>query len=447
MPDKLIVGLGKTGLSCARYFAAQGQSFAVTDSRQSPPGLNAFRQEFPGHRLELGGFGEASLLAAESLVISPGVSLKTPAIARAMAAGVPVTGDIDIFSRVVTRPIVAVTGSNGKSTVVSLVAAIFKTAGIDYGLGGNLEGVQGKAALDLLREPERAVYVLELSSFQLETTVRLGAEVSTILNISEDHMDRYDSMAAYRQAKQRIFLGSQQVVVNRDDADSRPVVDIDARRLEYGLSDADDLCYGIVRSGAEDYLASYGEKLIPVDSLRLSGQHNVTNVLAAMTLAHAMGVERSAILRGVQEFSGLPNRCQWVARRHGVDFYNDSKGTNVGATVAAVSGLGQKIGGKIVLIAGGEGKGANFSALAPVLSRYTRAVVLIGVDGPRIAAALPGTLVHAYARDMQHAVQLAAEQAREYDAVLLSPACASFDMFRDFQHRGQVFTDAVEALQ
>ncbi|MEX2130988.1 MAG: UDP-N-acetylmuramoyl-L-alanine--D-glutamate ligase [Pseudohongiellaceae bacterium] len=444
---KLIVGLGKTGLSCARYFASLGIPFNVTDSRVDPPGLRELLGEFPDLKPELGGFNEESFLAAGELVLSPGVSLKTPAVARAMAAGIPVTGDIDIFSRQVSAPVIAVTGSNGKSTVVSLVAAILSAAGKNFGLGGNLDGEHGRPALDLLREKSREIYLLELSSFQLETTQSLGATVSTILNVTEDHMDRYVSMDAYLLAKQKIFCNARMVVVHQNDPLTRPPAGSDAVWLEYGMEYRGRDGFGVVSDSDSEFIVNNGQRLLAVDQLKLSGQHNIINVLAAMTLAHAAGIKMQAIVSGVTNFAGLPDRCQWVASINGVEFYNDSKGTNVGATLAAVEGLGRKIKGRIILIAGGQGKGADFRPLRPAMEHWVRSVVLIGVDGPLIEAVLDPSLPRQYANSMQDAVELATHSAQTGDVVLLSPACASYDMFQDFRHRGQVFTRAVKELE
>ncbi|MFM1896706.1 MAG: UDP-N-acetylmuramoyl-L-alanine--D-glutamate ligase [Pseudomonadota bacterium] len=445
-PYKLIVGLGATGLSCARHLAHQGQSFRVTDSRSEPPGLAALRQEFPAAAVELGGYVEASFLAAEELVVSPGVSLKTPEIQAAVAAGVPVTGDVDMFSRLVTGPVVAVTGSNGKSTVVSLVAEILQQAGKHVGLGGNLDGQFARPALDLLQESQD-VYVLELSSFQLETTAHLGAEVAAILNLSEDHMDRYDGLADYLAAKQRIFNGARHIVFNRDDPNTRPPHTPSGTALSFGLSEPAEGEFGLRNQNGRSMLACGEQSFTAVDELKIPGLHNTANALAAAAIAHALGVPLPVIGKAVREFAGLPNRCQWIARISGVDYYNDSKGTNVGAAVAAITGLGERIAGRVILIAGGIGKGADFTPLAPALARQARAAILIGRDAGIIADAIGDSTPVENAVDMEDAVVRARALARPGDAVLLSPACASFDMFRDFQHRGQVFADIVRGLQ
>ncbi|MDA0689090.1 MAG: UDP-N-acetylmuramoyl-L-alanine--D-glutamate ligase, partial [Proteobacteria bacterium] len=435
------------GLSCARFLARKGERFKVVDSRLNPPALDEFRRLFPAVEYELGDFQVQTFMSAEQLIVSPGVSLLTPAIAAAMKNNVSVTGDIDIFSREVKRPIAAVTGSNGKSTVVELLAAILKSANVKYLLGGNLDGANFKPALDLLAEPPADIYILELSSFQLETTENLAAEVATILNLSEDHLDRYASLEDYKKAKQRIFNGCRHVVINRDDPASIPPATISVPSLDFGFSKPGVNGLGLLEENDDQYLAYQFEKIVSVSELKIVGQHNIANALAAIALALTLGVELDAIRRAVREFTGLPHRCQWVATINGVDFYNDSKGTNVGATMAAVEGLGQRISGHILLIAGGVSKGADFSPLAPVINRWAKEVILIGRDALELAATLDADIQTYFAEDMQDAVSVALEHASAGDAVLLSPACASFDMFDNYRHRGQVFVQSVERLQ
>ena len=444
---KVIVGLGKTGLSCARYLNSQGERFKVVDSRENPPCLDKFVCEFPDIECELGEFSTSTFVNASELIVSPGVSLNIDVIIKARESGVPVTGDIDIFSKVAGAPIVAVTGSNGKSTVVSLLAEIFSKAGIDCGLGGNLDGENAMPALDLLSEPIKDLYILELSSFQLETTRCLNAEVAVILNVSEDHMDRYDGLESYLSAKQRIFRGSRKIIINKDSQYSKPPGECEAQIWEFGIEDSEIRGFRLLRNEDEEILAYNLEKIISVNDLKIFGRHNISNVLAAMTIAKAMDVDMEVIREVVQQFAGLPHRCQWVAQIDGVNFYNDSKGTNVGATVAAIEGLGQRLSGHIILIAGGVGKGADFSPLRAVLNRWAKEVILIGRDAKEIAAVLDSEMRTYFAKDMLDAVNTALVKAVPGDAVLLSPASASFDMFRNFEHRGQVFTDTVRSLQ
>lgn len=442
----VVVGLGITGLSCVRYLRAQGQKCKVVDSRSNPPGLAELQAQFPEVEIELGGFDKQTLIQARELIMSPGVSLQTEAIAAAINAGVPVTGDIDIFSRKAQTPIVAVTGSNGKSTVVAVLAKILESAGKRVAVGGNLDAGLGRPALDLLSD-EADFFVLELSSFQLETTEKLNAEVAVILNLSEDHMDRYADMNDYLKAKQRIFRGCRKIVCNRDEFVSRPPQFGELPVWDFGFSKPGVNGVGLLDSGSGQYLAYQFEPIIRVDELKIIGQHNIANVMAAIALALALDVELDAVADGIRKFSGLPHRCQWVREIRGIDFYNDSKGTNVGATVAAVEGLGQRTVGHVLLIAGGVSKGADFRPLIPVLNRWVREVILIGQDAMEIAALIDKDLPVHFAADLVEATALALAHADSGDAVLLSPACASFDMFDNFQHRGVAFTEAVNALQ
>ncbi len=443
----VIVGLGATGLSCARYLKAQGESFQVVDSREEPPGLAEFQKQFPDAELTCGSFAPQILLKARRLIVSPGVSLKTPEIMQAAAAGVTITGDVDIFSQAVRAPVLAITGSNGKSTVAVLVAEILRAAGKKVELGGNLEAGLGEPALDLLGRSEADFYVLELSSFQLETTQRLQAEVVTILNLSADHMDRYSDLQAYQQAKQRIFYGARQVVVNTDDALTAYHGDENPQLWQFGLGKPGVNGVGLIEEDGEQFLSYRLEKIMPVSELKIVGQHNIANALAASAMALAAGIGIADLRRGLAGFTGLPHRCQFVAAIDGVDYFNDSKGTNVGASVAAIEGLGSRIAGHLVLIAGGIGKGADFSALSPALNRWAKKVILIGQDAGEIAASLDAQMPVQFAGNLQEAVALAKEAAQAGDAVLLSPACASFDMFRNFQERGKAFVKAVEKLQ
>jgi len=443
----VVVGLGDTGLSCVKYFAQAGEKVKVVDSRDKPPGLLALKELYPDVEYELGDFNLETFVTAKQLVVSPGLSIHSPEIEAAKKAGVVITGDIDIFSKQVTAPIIAVTGSNGKSTVVAVLAEILRKAGKNFGLGGNLDGESFKPALDLIAEGEKDLYLLELSSFQLETTECLGAAAATLLNLSADHMDRYEGIDDYHRAKQRIFTGCKQVVINRDDKKSYPLVESDAAVWDFGFGRAGVNGLGLLEEGGDQYLAYQLEKIVSVSELKIFGQHNISNVLAAVALAMAMAIDMNAIKAAITEFSGLPHRCQWVANIGGVDFYNDSKGTNVAATVAAVEGLGEHISGHIVLIAGGLAKKADFSALVPAMNKWGKVVILIGEDAVEMASYFDAEVKTYFASDMQDAVRVALQQSISGDAVLLSPACSSFDMFENFQHRGFAFMKSVETLQ
>lgn len=442
----VIVGLGDTGFSCARYFIRRSRRFRVVDTRPQPPRLADLANLKPDVEVDLGEFRAERLLGARELVVSPGVDLRTPALAAAARAGVPITGDIDIFSREARSPIVAVTGSNGKSTVVAMLAGILDEANVDYGLGGNLDGRLFRPALDLLEE-EKDCYLLEISSFQLETTRQLNADFALILNLSPDHLDRYDSFDDYGRAKQRIFRGCSRIVLNRDEPCSRPPDSAVAPAISYGLDAPAPGQAGLLPRDGERWLAAGSDHYLPVNKLKMPGEHNVSNALAAMALALAMGVEKEHIVAGLAAFAGLPHRCQWVANIAAVDYYNDSKATNVGAAAAAVRNLAVARAGRVVLIAGGVGKDADFSPLASAMRESARMAVLTGRDASRIAAALEPETPTLFADTLDEAVHMARARALPGDAVLLSPACASFDMFENFQHRGESFIRCVEGLR
>ncbi len=443
----VIVGLGATGLSCVKYFTQAGEKVKVVDSRDEPPALAALKELYPDVEYELGDFNLQTFITAKQLVVSPGLSIRCAEIEAAKKAGVAITGDIDIFSKQAAAPIIAVTGSNGKSTVVAMLAEILRKAGKNFGLGGNLDGDNFKPALDLIAEGEKELYLLELSSFQLETTESLGARVATILNLSADHMDRYEGIDDYHRAKQRIFTGCKQVVINRDAKESYPLEKNEAAVWDFGFGRAGINSLGLLEEGGDLYLAYQLEKIVSVNELKIFGQHNISNVLAAVALAMAIDIDMNAIKAAITEFCGLPHRCQWVANIEGVDFYNDSKGTNVGATVAAVEGLGEHIPGHIVLIAGGIAKGANFAALVPAMNKWGKVLILIGQDAAEIASYFDKETQTYFASDMHDAARVALQHSTAGDAVLLSPACASFDMFENFQHRGFAFMKSVETLQ
>ncbi len=438
----LVVGLGKTGLSCARYLAGRGHQVAVTDTRDRPPGLEALERELPGVAVFLGGFEPEVFRAAGQLVVSPGVAISHPLIEAVRQRGVPVLGDIELFATEARAPIAAITGSNGKSTVTSLLGIMARAAGRNAAVGGNL----GEPVLDLL-DGDVELYVVELSSFQLETTDSLGAQVAAVLNISPDHMDRYPSLEAYAAAKARIFQGAGSAVINRDDPWVCRMLPPDLPCRGFTLAPPAGEDYGLAERQGTLWLMRGGEPLLPAAEVRLAGRHNLANGLAALAMGEACGLPQASMLESLRRFEGLPHRTQLVRERRGVRWFNDSKGTNVGATVAALEGLSDpNEPGRVVLIAGGDGKGADFSELAPVVERTARAVVLIGRDGPAIGAVLDGRTELVSAPTLEEAVRLAADLASPGDQVLLSPACASFDMFRDYQHRGEVFTAAVRGL-
>jgi UDP-N-acetylmuramoylalanine--D-glutamate ligase len=438
---RIVVGLGKSGMSVVRHLARRGLPFAVVDTRANPPELAALKAQYPDVEVRCGVLDPDFLCRASELLVSPGLAVTTPALQAAAAKGVKLSGDIELFAREAKAPIIAITGSNAKSTVTTLVGEMAAAAGRKVAVGGNL----GTPALDLLCD-EVELYVLELSSFQLETTDRLDAEVATCLNVSEDHMDRYDGLPAYHQAKHRIFRGARQVVINRDDRLSRPLVADDIPTWSFGLGKPDFKGFGLFEENGERYLAFQFDALMPASQLKIRGAHNQSNALAALALGHAVGLPMEAMLATLRTFSGLAHRCQWVGERRGVAYYDDSKATNVGAALAAIDGLGSDIDGELVLIAGGDGKGADFSALHSPVQHQCRAVVLLGRDAERLAAALDGAAPIHRVQTLQEAVELAARLAQPGDAVLLSPACASLDMFENFEDRGRQFAAAVGAL-
>ena len=437
---QVIVGLGKSGLSLVRFLARQGQSFAVADSRDNPPELAALLRDYPQIEVHCGPLSTELLSAAQVLYVSPGLALSTPAIAAAITQGIAISGDIDVFAQYARAPIVAITGSNAKSTVTTLVGQMFAAAGFNAAIGGNL----GTPALELLDDAVD-VYVMELSSFQLETTSHLKARVAVCLNISEDHMDRYVDVAAYIAAKQRVFAHAQAVVINRDDPASQPQ-QAQSATLSFGLTAPAAGEFGLRKQDGEAYLALGDELLLPVSRLKIHGSHNYANALAALAIGTAMNLPMSAMLSALHAFPGLAHRCQWLRKVQDVDWYNDSKATNVGAALAAIEGLGAGHAGKLVLIAGGDGKGADFSSLKQPVTQYCRAVVVLGRDGERVAQALDDAVPIKKVIDLDQAVDVAAQLAQPGDSVLLAPACASLDMFKNFEERGDVFTQAVGRL-
>jgi UDP-N-acetylmuramoylalanine--D-glutamate ligase len=452
----LVLGLGDTGLSMARWLKRHGAIVSVADTRADPPHAGELSHELPGVALECGEFRDASVRGADLIAISPGVDRRTPAVVAAIERGTPVVGDVELFAQALaqlntqhstpnTPRILGITGTNGKSTVTRMAGDICAAAGLDTMVAGNI----GTPVLDVLTAIEngRAVpdaFVLELSSFQLESTVSLNADAAAMLNISEDHLDRYHGIDAYAAAKARIFNGSGAQALNRDDKHSSAMALPGRTIYRFGLdAPRGGNEWGIVQRVRRAWLARDERTLMPIDELPVAGMHNAANALAAGALCHAIGIADAPITIALRAFKGLPHRVEKAAVINGITFYDDSKGTNVGSTVAALSGFSQPV----VLIAGGDGKGQDFSPLRAPVTRHARAVVLIGRDREKIAAALDGCGVPLErAADMEQAVQKALAVGRSGDAVLLSPACASFDMFRNYAHRGEVFAAAVRLL-
>ena len=428
----VIVGLGLTGLSCVNFFIARGVVPRVMDTRATPPGIDKLPESVERY---VGGLNEDWLLAADLIIANPGIALATPALSAAEDAGVEIIGDIELFCREAQAPVVAITGSNGKSTVTTLVGEMAKAAGVSVGVGGNI----GLPALMLLNQPHD-LYVLELSSFQLETTYSLKAAAATILNVTEDHMDRYPlGLQQYRAAKLRVYENAQTCVVNADDALTMPIRGADERCVSFGVDVGD---YHLNRQQGETWLRVKGEKVLNVKEMTLSGQHNYTNALAALALSDAVGLPRASSLKALTTFSGLAHRFQLVHERHGVRWINDSKATNVGSTEAALNGL--HVTGTLHLLLGGDGKAADFSPLTPYLQGDNIRLYCFGRDGAQLAALRPD--IAQITGTMEEAMRLIAPAARSGDMVLLSPACASLDQFKNFEQRGDIFAQLAKEL-
>jgi UDP-N-acetylmuramoylalanine--D-glutamate ligase len=442
----LVLGLGDTGLSCVRWLEARGAKVRAADTREAPPALGALQARHPGVEVALGAFSPSLLAGVDAVVASPGVALREPVLVAARERGLEVVGDVEIFGRELARRrsrarVLGITGTNGKSTVTALAGEMARAAGLRTVVAGNI----GLPVLDALDSPEgesAQAFVVELSSYQLETTSSLALDAATVLNITQDHLDRYDSMAAYAAAKARIFRHCRARVANRDDPATVAMAMDGERVLTFGLGVPGRAHEWGLDEGRE-HLVRGEEALMRVDEVGIPGLHNVANALAAHALGSAIGLPAEPMARAIREFRGLPHRVQLVAEARGVRFYDDSKGTNVGAAVAALEGFTTPV----VLIAGGDGKGQDFAPLARAAAARARAVVLIGRDAPGIATALAhaGVATHP-AESMEAAVRKAFSVAREGDAVLLSPACASFDMFRNYGHRGEAFAAAARAL-
>ena len=434
----VIVGLGRTGLASARFLRARGWRIAVTDSRAEPPGRAELDALAPDAEVRCGRFDEGLLEGASLVVASPGIALTESIFVAAAARGIEVVGDIELFARATSADVVGITGTIGKSTVTTLVGRMAARAGVDVRVGGNL----GPPALELLGERDPQLYVLELSSFQLEATETLKLRAAVVLNLTADHMDRYRDMQAYADAKARIFRHCDVAVINADDAYVRAMPRAGQRVESFSLQTTTDARWRITTHGGEQWLTRGAELLLPVSALRVAGLHNAANALAALALGEALGLPQAAMLEELREFTGLPHRSQWIAERNGVRYVDDSKGTNVGATLAAVAGMP----GTLVLIAGGDGKDQDFTPLAAGLQGRVRHAMLIGRDALRLASVLRAVCPVDLHATLESAVVAAAAVARSGDTVLLSPACASLDMFKDYAHRGRVFADAVRSL-
>lgn len=435
--DIAVLGLGQTGLSCVRHVLKHGVRPVVYDTREAPPGALELQQLDAKVELITGPFLLEELLAYDLLIVSPGIQIKQLALQVAADAGIPIIGDVELFAWQVQRPVIAITGSNGKSTVTALTGELLRAAGQKVAVGGNI----GVPVLDLL-DADVDCYVLELSSFQLETTHSLAPIAATVLNISPDHMDRYDSLADYAAAKQRIYAHAESIVYNRQDPLTEPLQRLrDSQVLSFGR----DLCadqFGLVAGEEGQWQVCLGaEPIVAATDIALTGVHNLLNVQAALALVHAAHIPLPATLTGLQSFKGLAHRCELVFEHQQVRWINDSKATNVGAAEAAIDGLRPICQGRLVLLAGGDGKGADFKSFAAAVQRCD-SLITFGRDGDKIAELRPDSV---RVKDLAAAVRAAAEQVGDAGIVLLSPACASFDQFNNFEQRGQRFRELVEA--
>ncbi|WP_137169568.1 UDP-N-acetylmuramoyl-L-alanine--D-glutamate ligase [Marinomonas sp. FW-1] len=440
---RAVVGLGATGLSCVRFLASKGIEFYVVDSRENPPGLEEAKKLCSEERIFTGDLEVLETLGVTELFVSPGIALRTPVLARLAERGVAMRGDIDLFCDYVDAPFVAITGSNAKSTVTTLVALLLQACGKNAKAGGNL----GLPALDLLA-PNTDFYVLELSSFQLETTHALQADLACLLNVSEDHMDRYKDLYEYQRAKQKVYRGCKAAVCNKQDILTAPLLAEGVPVRAFTTKSPDLKEYGMIKDGDGAWLCRGVERLYHTSQIALKGSHNHANVLAALAMIELLGVDvmSEPIAKVLSEFGGLPHRCETVRTHNGVTYINDSKGTNVGATLAALQGLGSSATKNIVLIAGGEGKGADFRALAKPVKDFVRTTYLFGKDAERIAEVLPADAEVKHFDTLDQIVASIGQDGKEGDIVLFSPACASLDMYKNYEVRGEHFARLVNAL-
>ena len=443
----VIVGLGISGLSCARHLSklqklGKAGRFVVMDTRENPPLVTQLKEACPDVNLICGELDLELLKGASEIIVSPGLDTNQSPYRELKQQGVSIVGDIELFAREADAPVIAITGSNGKSTVTTLIGEMVEKAGLKVKVGGNI----GVAALDLLGPVKPDLYVLELSSFQLETTSSLSPAVATVLNLQADHLDRYGNMVAYHTAKQRIYRNCKQSVWNKQDMLTQPLLGTESKALAFTTAEPDLKEFGLRDYDGELWLCKGLEKLISANEVKLKGRHNLANALACLALGESVDLPMTAMLNTLREFGGLAHRCEWVKDVSGVQYINDSKGTNVGATKAAIDGLASSD-KSIVLIAGGVGKGADFCELTDSLDKHCKALVVFGEDKQAIADVAPSGLHVINASDLQAAVNQAQSNAKVGDIVLFSPACASFDMFRNFEHRGEEFRRFVGELK
>lgn len=436
----VIIGLGETGLSCVDYLSKKDAKITVMDTRKNPPNLDKLHKNYPDISVHLGGLERSIMLGADELIVSPGIDLKEPVIQYCLQQGLSVIGDVELFLRENKTKLIAITGSNGKSTVTRLLGDMILASGQTACVAGNI----GTPVLTLLEQKPVDWIVLELSSFQLESIYSLNAVAATVLNISEDHQDRYNTMNDYVAAKRRIYINCQTAIVNGDEPITYDQLPESVRKVSFGLEMPGE--FSLLEKEEKIYLAQNSNPLISTDELKLKGRHNWGNALAALALGIAINLPMRSMLEALRCFHGLPHRCEWIANINQVDWYNDSKATNVGASIAAVEGLGNSVPGKIILIAGGQSKGADFSALKESVANYVSYVILLGEAADKLQQTLSAVAKTQLVNDMQQAVALAHELAQPNDLVLLAPACASLDMFDNFMMRGESFRGAVGEL-
>jgi UDP-N-acetylmuramoylalanine--D-glutamate ligase len=436
-----ILGMGATGLSVARFLSSIGKSFVFADSRAAPPRLQEVIQKYPDTPLVLGAFDEQLFTNLDQVIVSPGISLQEPALIAAREAGVTLTGDIELFLEHAKAPVIAITGSNGKSTVTTLLGEMATASELSVGIGGNL----GTPMLDLL-DDKHQLYVLELSSFQLELLNDARGAIATLLNISPDHMDRYAGLQQYHAAKHRIFRGAGKVVINREDPLTRPLLPSKTAMISFGLNQPDLGDFGLLQGPVNGYLARGAKRLMAVKDVAIKGTHNLANALAALALGYSAELPMQVMLNTLKTYKGLPHRCENIAEINGALYIDDSKGTNVGATLAAIKGFGEADRRNLILIAGGQSKGQDFSELQAAASDFVKHSILFGQDAAQIAETLNTVVDTRTVESLDAAVEQAHQLAAAGDIVLLSPACASFDMFSGFEERGRSFQKAVHRL-
>jgi len=440
---KLVAGLGETGMSCVRHYRQLDCPVVVTDSRESPPKLEALKSLWPEVPVSVGNLDEKLLSDANEIILSPGISANEHFVQEAKRKNIPVIGDVEVFCRIASAPIIAITGSNAKSTVSTLLAQMIEDAGKKVFLGGNI----GVPVLDLLENDTPDFYVLELSSFQLESLDSLKAKVACVLNVSPDHMDRYENKSDYIAAKQVVYKNAELVVINKEDELAQPIEKFKPGNVfAFTKGKPGSREFGLIQDENITYLVFENKKLMSVSELKIKGSHNYENALAALALGYSIGLELNSMLNSLKTFSGLSHRCEWLGEINKVDWINDSKGTNVGATEAAILGLSQNSNKDIVLILGGVSKGADFTSLIDPIKKNVRDVILFGADAKLIGNTLGDNVNKHYCDNLADTVNLAYEIAQAGETVLFSPACASFDMFKNFEDRGEQFSSLVKKI-